>query len=177
MQYSLNELKNIKNNLSAIAGKIYEQVDGQNVYVGAIGGSLSKITKGQAAILTNNPRPSVLPKPAIPSPVVDDDLPTTKEGIVAFAGGGQLNATVLTDNFNMVDTVATNGDSVKCDQATVSAEKSIFNTTANDMNLYPKIGERFQNGTNLMAINAPISLGGGNGLKLVCFKIGIWRFT
>lgn len=102
---------------------------------------------------------------------------TTKDAIVAFAGGGQADAVILGSNYNIVDTVASSGDSVKCDAAIVAKVKTVFNSDVNDMNLYPAIGERFKNGTTLMAINDPISIAGSNGIQLICYTNGIWRFN
>lgn len=101
---------------------------------------------------------------------------SVSEGITAHAGGGQANAVVLSSHFNMIDTVASAGDSVKCNAATSGKVKEINNNGANDMDLYPAIGERFKNGTTLMAINDPLSIASGNGIKLVCYSNGVWRF-
>jgi len=101
------------------------------------------------------------------------------EGIVAYATGGQANATELTKHFNYVDMVATANDSVKCDAATVGKVREVFNSTANDMYLYPKVGERFKNSdpsVGLMAINDPIVVGAGGGVRLICITAGQFRF-
>lgn len=102
-------------------------------------------------------------------------MASTQEGITAFAGGGQASATVLSATHNMVDTVGTTGDSVKCSDAVVNTTKEIFNNGANDMDLFPAVGDRFKVGTTLMAIDAALSIGAGNGIKLVCYSAGVWR--
>ncbi len=100
----------------------------------------------------------------------------TEEGIIAFAGGGQADATVLNAHYSFIDTVGTTGDSCKCPPAVKNSVKEMINAGANDANIYPAIGERFKNFNTLMAINDPIVLASGNGLKLVCYSPGIWRF-
>lgn len=102
-------------------------------------------------------------------------MASTEEGIIAEPGGGQTNATVLSATHNMVDTVGTTGDSVKCSASIKNATKEIFNNGANDMDLFPAVGDRFKVGTTLMAIDAALSIGAGNGIKLVCYSAGVWR--
>lgn len=100
-----------------------------------------------------------------------------QDGIVALVGGGQTYATILSSVYNSVDTVATAGDSVKCDNAISSQIKEIYNTSTNDMTLYPAIGEKFINGATDLGIDTPITIGAGNSIKLICYITGIWRFT
>jgi hypothetical protein len=98
------------------------------------------------------------------------------EGIIAFAGGGQADATELISKLNAVDTVASNGDSVKCDAALQGKEKVVFNSTANDMDLFPAIGEELSNGTAGLGVDTALSIAGGNSIRLICFSDGVWRF-
>lgn len=102
---------------------------------------------------------------------------TANDGIVAYPTGGQANATILTANYNIVDTVITSLDSVKMNEATSGKFKQVTNNGVSDMNLYPKIGERFQNGATLIAVNVPIQIDSGNGISFVCYTDGIWRFN
>lgn len=102
--------------------------------------------------------------------------PTTATGITAYAGGGQANATILTANYNRVDVVTTNGDSCKCQAAAVDDYLEVFNNTDADMDLYPAVGERFQNGQTLLAVNEAISIGSGLGIKLICYATGKFFF-
>lgn len=99
------------------------------------------------------------------------------DGIVAFATGGQTNATILTKTYNIIDTCATANDSCKLDAGTVGKVREIFNNTLNDMVLFPAVGERFKDGTTLMAINAPYTIAGGNGITFRCFATGVYRFN
>ncbi len=100
----------------------------------------------------------------------------TKDGIVATVGGGQENAIELTCAHNIVDSVASINDSVKCDLATVGKVREVFNYGANDLDLYPAIGERFRCGADFMDMDAPLVISTGNSIKLVCYSEGIWRF-
>lgn len=101
---------------------------------------------------------------------------TTEEGIVAFPGGGQINATELTANYSMMDEVAAAGDSVKFSAAIKNTLKKVFNYGANDMDLFPASGERFKNGNTLMPVNAALSISPFNAIEMVCYSNGIWRF-
>lgn len=100
---------------------------------------------------------------------------TSKDGIVAFAGGGQVNATTLTDNYNIIDICASPNDSCKTDAATLGRLRAINNNGINDMELFPAIGERFNiNGSDLL-INQSIIIAPGNTFVFRCFTTGIYR--
>ncbi len=111
-----------------------------------------------------------------------NDLPytitevTAKDGIVAFAGGGQTSATLLKDDYNVVETVGSAGDSVKLGAAKAGLERTVSNMGGgNDMNLYPAIGEQFEYGSTLLGANVPIAIADGNSFKFVCYDDGVWR--
>lgn len=101
----------------------------------------------------------------------------SQDGIIAFAGGGQANATELTAMNNYVATVASAGDSTKCEGAQMSLQKNVYNISANDMDLFPAVGEYFRNGSTLMTINTQISIGSGNSIRLICYEKGVWTFN
>jgi hypothetical protein len=100
-----------------------------------------------------------------------------KDGIVAFVGGGQTDATILDHTFNMIDTCSNVNDSCKTDEATIGKIREVVNYGLEDMELFPAVGERFQDGQTLLAINQSITIGAGNGQKLRCFSIGIFRIN
>lgn len=100
-----------------------------------------------------------------------------EEGIVALAGGGQADATVLDHTFNIVDECSTANDSCKLDAGTVGKIREVINNGAEDMELFPAIGERFQNGTTLLEVDESVIIGAGNGWKFRCFATGIFRFN
>jgi len=104
------------------------------------------------------------------------DLYKTKDNITAYAGGGQADAIELTAERNIIDTVATTGDSVKCDLATVGKSKTIFNNGANDLYLYPAVGDGFQYGSTSIGANLKIVIAAGNTVSMVCYTDKLWRF-
>lgn len=95
---------------------------------------------------------------------------TSQVGITAHAGGGQASATQLTALYSRVDTVTTANDSVKAIWAVVNARMVIQNNGANDMNVYPMLGDNFLG----LAANAPYTVASGNQLAIYCYSIGAW---
>jgi len=62
---------------------------------------------------------------------------STGTGITAHAGGGQANATLLTTQFNRIDTVATIADSVKLPAPSyIGQEVEIVNNTTNSLQVF-----------------------------------------
>lgn len=104
-----------------------------------------------------------------------------EDGKTALAGGGQAGATLLDKAINLVDNVATTGDSCILDAATTLTPGStvkireVVNLSANDMDLFPAIGEEFQVGAGLVGVNVSVNIAAGNGMKFYCFTNGIWR--
>lgn len=95
---------------------------------------------------------------------------TSQSSIVAHAGGGQANATQLTALYNRVDTVASNGDSVKVKWAVLNDRQVIQNNGANDLDVYPLPGDKFLG----QAINTPYTVSAGNELAIYCYVTGEW---
>lgn len=127
-------------------------------------------------ILVSSLQPSIVK--IVVSELTIAPAPSTAKGITAYAGGGQANATVISKNFNRVDTVATNDDSCKTDAALAGNVREIYNSSDNDLKLYPAIGERFKNDITLLDINTPITIGSKNGLRLICYQgeTGIYTY-
>lgn len=98
----------------------------------------------------------------------------SEQGITAHAGGGQANAYQTSARYNLVETVATTGDSVKTISATLNAEQQFKNVGANSMNVYPKTGEQFRKGTTLLGANVPYAVASRNSLHIYCYEAGIW---
>ena len=98
----------------------------------------------------------------------------SEQGIVATPGGGQTNAYQTTKKFNLVETCATAGDSIKCAAAILDNEQTFKNVGVASMNVYPQSGERFRRGTTLMAIDAPYPVASRNTLHVYCYEPGIW---
>lgn len=95
---------------------------------------------------------------------------SSKSGIVAFAGGGQANATPLTSDNNIVGTVATAADSVKLPAAVFGTSILVLNDTANSMNVFPQSGEAINAG----AADAAIAQATKIGALYTCMKTGLW---
>ncbi len=78
------------------------------------------------------------------------------QGITAFAGGGQTNATLLGSSYNLVETVTTTGDSLKLpevfDAGTIVRVKMLFGGP-NPANIFPFEGDNLGQG-----VDQPIQL-------------------
>ena len=104
---------------------------------------------------------------------------TVLSGIVAYAAGGQTNATELEDDYNRIDTVGSANASVKPDViATPGFKQTVQNNGTNDLNYYPPLGNRFYvTGSGAMSINAPISISPGNQVTVICYDNGVLTFV
>lgn len=71
-------------------------------------------------------------------------------GLVAFAGGGQTGATLLSQMTNRISTVATLGDSVKLPPSASGMSLTVINTGANTMNVFPS-GTELVNGISTVS--------------------------
>lgn len=98
----------------------------------------------------------------------------SEQGITAYAGGGQTNAYQTSKKFNLVETVATAGDSIKTISATLDAEQTFKNSTLVSMTVYPKLGEQFRKGNTLLGANVGYAVAGRNTLHIYCYEAGIW---
>jgi hypothetical protein len=100
-----------------------------------------------------------------------DDLSSITTAITAFAGGGQASATTLTTHFNMVDTVASVGDSVKLPVAAAGDTVVVKNRASNALNLFPQSGVQI----NALGNDVAISIAGGDSLRLVALSATQWE--
>lgn len=96
---------------------------------------------------------------------------TTKQGIIAHAGGLQALATPLLHEYNFVDTVAAPGDSVLMMPAIIGLKQFIRNFGANSMNLFPYPLCNFYS----KAVNIPQAITPGNGRWYVCSATNEYR--
>ncbi len=108
--------------------------------------------------------------------VIDMTQEIVKEMITAFAGGGQENATVISAKLNKVDTVVTDGDSIKCDEAIKGRIREISNASDLSLILFPAVGEQFESDALVMDVNESLTIDAGNTIRLVCYSNGKWRF-
>jgi hypothetical protein len=91
--------------------------------------------------------------------------------IVAFAGGGQANATLLGAWVNELGTVVTAGDSVMLPAAPLGAEIWIINMGAASANIFPNFGDRISvlGSTAVLAANISVALAAGASTEFVCY--------
>ena len=96
--------------------------------------------------------------------------PTSEKGITAFAGGGQVNARILTERMNRIDTCAVaNASVVPSVTATKGFQQTIQNKGAEDMDYFPFSGNNFLG----QAANAPVTIAPGNQLSVFCYETGV----
>lgn len=96
---------------------------------------------------------------------------STTTDIIAYAGGGQTNATQLTTEYNKVTVITTNADSVKMPDATTGKRIFIVNAdSAQSLAIFPKVGELFEG----LSANTSVSLTFQASLEAFCFIDGTW---
>ena len=94
----------------------------------------------------------------------------TTTGLTAFAGGGQGSALLLDDSMNVVDIVATAGDSVKLPSAVTGMRVSIVNNDSTDsMNVFPNTSDDLGAG-----VNTAVSLPAGNTVTYQAISVTRW---
>lgn len=157
-------------------------ISGNNNYVGAGGTNIAILNSSGVTVMPNIKNVTLINS----NDVLVTESNTTyingvqvldgqsEQGITATAGGGQTNAYQTSKKFNLIETVATAGDSVKTISATLDQEQQFKNVGANSMNVYPKEGERFRKGTTLLAVDAPYAVASRNSLRVYCYEAGIW---
>jgi hypothetical protein len=99
---------------------------------------------------------------------------SSEQGIVAYPGGGQVNAYQTSKKFNLIETCATAGDSVKTIFAVLDAEQTFKNVGIASMTVYPKPGEQFRRGTVLLGADVGYPVASRNTLRVYCYEPGIW---
>lgn len=76
------------------------------------------------------------------------------QNVVAHAGGGQALATQINLGINVVEVVATAGDSLKLPDDVLGQTVIVYNRTANACDIFPFLGDSI----NARAVNTAISL-------------------
>lgn len=79
---------------------------------------------------------------SIPNMDTDGVIVGGNSFVVAFAGGGQANATLLTTLFSTISTVASVGDSIRLPAAVGGNMFGLINASPNSCNLFPAVGEQ-----------------------------------
>lgn len=92
-------------------------------------------------------------------------------GIVAHAGGAQLNAVQLAAEFNEVITVAASGDSVKLPSAVAGLAITVKNTGAEALAVFPFLGDSI----NLLAANASVFIAPGSSKTFRAQDTTVWQ--
>lgn len=91
--------------------------------------------------------------------------------VVPHAGGSQGAATALTANDNLINSVITDGDSVKLLPALVNGQQQVRNYDAtNVLYIYPSAGESI----DALGQNIPYQLAAGGIVNFVCFTTGTY---
>lgn len=91
-------------------------------------------------------------------------------GLIALAGGGQANATLISAGLARFGTVATAGDSAVLPAASPGLHPIITNGGAQAMSLFPAPGEQI----NALGANAAFSIPAGRTVVTSCVAPGVW---
>lgn len=102
---------------------------------------------------------------------------SSKNSIVAKAGGGQAGATQLTAHYNELGTVATAADSVKLPAAIAGTEVFVNNAGAQSAQVFGQSGETIApNNSAAQAASATgVAQAAGYGAWYVCTTNGQWK--
>lgn len=100
-------------------------------------------------------------------------LPTVSymTGIVAYAGGGQANATQLATVINRVTVVATASDSVRLPASAGGLQITVANAAANAMAVFPYLADA----VNGAAASAVYTVAAGKTATFYCAVAGQWH--
>lgn len=90
--------------------------------------------------------------------------------LVAFATGGQTNATALPSQVNRIGTCATAGDSAKLPAATAGLTIIVINSGAAAADIFPQTGEAI----NALAANTALRIGVRTVVSFTCAVAGTW---
>lgn len=100
------------------------------------------------------------------------DAETLNDGLTAYATGGQTNATLLTaGKTNIVDTVATAGDSVKLPSAAEGVRVRVENRGAEYLDLFPNTSDNI----GQLAIDLAIRLYPNCRVELLAYDNAQWE--
>jgi hypothetical protein len=131
----------------------------------ALTGNSDDLTEGAVKLLL-----TVYERALIASAVQPTSINTRTLGITAFASGGQTNAILLTTEYNVVNTVAAAGDSVKLPPAVGGLRVVVFNRGANALALFPNTSDVIE----ALAVDTSISVAAAGKIALFCTDDTIW---
>lgn len=89
-----------------------------------------------------------------------------ENSITANIAGTQAAATQLTKRYNRIDTATVANSSVKFLQAYAGMEQELYNNSANDIQVYPFLADKFLD----LAINTSIVVPPGGTLKVFAYE-------
>jgi hypothetical protein len=98
--------------------------------------------------------------------------PGVDASVTAFAGGGQGSATLLANQISRIDTVATNGDSVKLPPARVGDMRAVYN---DDSAQYAEIFPNTSDAINDLGANNGIILSPNSSVIFYCLTPSLWN--
>lgn len=106
---------------------------------------------------------------------INDDgiLVSGEDAIVAFAGGGQANATQLTKKVNHVTVVAAPNDSTKLPVGVPGMSLMFWNDGVNICDIYPAAGGEILN----LGVNNPANINPNNNIILGCYAANQWMYV
>ena len=92
------------------------------------------------------------------------------EVITPFVGGGQANATAITDTLTMIAPAANRDDSVLLPPALAGADHTVWVTGSKNIALWPSAGDQVGH----VAVNGYKELAPNSLARFVCFQDGAW---
>jgi len=129
-------------------------------------------TADSPAVMYGEVQYSILPGPGSFGQAINVvRLVSSTSGLVAFAGGGQTNATQITTPWARFDTVATGGDSSKLPPAAVGLGIFVVNAGAAAMNMFPSGATDI---INALAPATAFSVPAGKTCEFFCMAAGKW---
>jgi len=106
------------------------------------------------------------------TPFTSPIIYSSEKGITAYAGGGQANATQLTKQLNIVETVASAADSVKLPVAVAGLQITIKNAAyPNTLAVFPSTGGDINDGT----VNASINVNADSTIVFIAIDSTTWE--
>jgi TRAP-type mannitol/chloroaromatic compound transport system substrate-binding protein len=124
-------------------------------------------------ILTGGNRTSAVNVRQVLTDIINSytDATTFQAAIAAHAGGGQGAATPMTNKYNRIDSVASDGDSVLMPQAIQGSECLVQNNASvHSANVYPLGADNFIS----QGSSVPFPLSAGQQLRAFCYVTGEW---
>jgi hypothetical protein len=115
---------------------------------------------------------NAMPASDITSKKLWTDSLSAKDGVTAFAGGGQAGGVLINDMTTRITTVGSAADSVRLPVAVPGLILTVINAAAaNSMNLFPATGEAINAG----AANAAFAVAAGKAVLCIATAAKQWH--